>query len=236
MIYNANYGILTSERCHKLFTKINKRYLCDKCKSNRSDFSSKDQKGTSFYSNLLLGFSSTKITASVDVLIVGEAHGGGRKEDFRKEQKDLWFEIDQIAKYYRKLPDKTFHQQQIRILLENLDNSGVTWVFTDLIKCFVWHGFDKGYNLDGSFNWKTAIRYCSKYLEEQIEVLQPQKILGLGGTVARYFNLDKPEHGRDYAMKNRNCTYIHSLFPSRWTADQWAVKKGWESITPKLVS
>lgn len=236
MFSDAKYGIL-AEPSRRLFKKFNnERPFCDECKSERTKFSDKDRKGTPFYSNFLLGFSSKNTIVPIDVLIVGEAHGGGRKEDFREKQEELYTEIHQIAKYYRELPDKTFHQQQVRILLENLDRAGVSWVFTDLIKCFVWRGLDKDNDLDGRTNWNVAIKHCRKYLEGQIALLQPKKILGLGGTVTQDFNIDKPEHGGIYTIKVSNCSYIHSLFPSRWTADQWAVKKGWELIIPKLLS
>jgi hypothetical protein len=233
---DAQYGILASEPSRGLFAKFNKRPFCRECQSERSKFSEKDRKGTPFYSNLLLGFSSKNIMVPLDVLIVGEAHGGGRKEDFREKQKELFTEIHQIAKYYRELPDKTFHQQQLRILLENLDQAGVTWVFTDLIKCFVWHRHDEVNDLDGRMNWETAIKHCRTYLEEQIALLRPRKILGLGGTVSQYFNIDEPQHGGIYTIRIKSCSYIHSLFPSRWTADQWAEKKGWDLIIPRLVS
>jgi uracil-DNA glycosylase len=111
---------------------------------------------------------------------------------------------------------------------------GLIWVFTDLIKCFVWHGADKENGLYGIKNWGKAIIYCGKYLEEQIRLLQPRKIIGLGGTVAQNFGLDKPEHGSIHSIRI-NSVYVHSIFPAQWTADLWVAKNGWEPVIQKLV-
>jgi len=134
----------------------------------------------------------------------------------------LDYEVWQIARYYRSLPDKTFHQQQVRNLLEILDDKEKTWVFTDLIKCFVWHGKDG--DLDGRKNWQDAIEFCSTYLEEQIEFLKPRKILGLGNTVTQYFK-----------AHSHKPIYVGSLFPSQWTADLWVAREGWKPVITKLL-
>jgi uracil-DNA glycosylase len=130
---------------------------------------------------------------------------------------------------------RKFHQQQMRILLQYLDTAKKSWVFTDLIKCFVWHGFDKKSKLHGNINWLAAIKYCRRYLDQQIDLLQPRRILGLGGTVAKYFGLDKPQHGSVQRIDSPQCLYVHSLFPSQWTADQWIAQKGWEKVIQNLV-
>ena len=77
------YGILTNQTCLTLFEKINRRPYCNECQKKRSKFLEKDKKHNSCYSNLLLGFSSEDIDIPIDVLIVAEAHGGGREENFR---------------------------------------------------------------------------------------------------------------------------------------------------------
>jgi hypothetical protein len=231
-----DYGILENTNSRALFEEINKRPHCGNCWFQRSAFETKDKKRHDCRSNLVPGFSSGKISIPIDVLIVGEAHGGGEDDDFR-EQRELDFEVSKMARFYRCLPDKTFHQQQVRILLEKLDKAGKRWVFTDLIKCFVWHGLDKDKKLDSTKNWEAAIKHCSKYLEEQIGLLQPRKILGLGRTVAQYyFRVDKPEHGSIYSISvnGHRTIYVHSLFPSQRTADWWAAKNGWEPVIPKL--
>jgi len=55
-------------------------------------------------------------------MIIAEAHGDGRKEDFRP-QEDFNFEACWLADYYRRAPLKNFHQQQIRDLLQHLDDA-----------------------------------------------------------------------------------------------------------------
>jgi len=224
-----SFGILGDARCRPIYEKINQRELCDKCQAERSPFAILDKKGKPFYSNLLPGFSSPEISIPVDVLIVAEAHGGGRHEDFRP-QKELDYEISWLAAYYLTDTLRKFHQAQMRVLLQYLDTAKKSWAFTDLIKCFVWHGFDKKSNLDGEINWATAIKYCRGYLDQQIDLLQPRKILGLGGTVAKYFELDRPQHGSVQRINNHQSLYVHSIFPSQWTADQWIAKKGWEKV------
>ena len=228
------YGILEDESSRVLFEKINKRLICGKCYSDRKVFETRDQKGHGCRSNLLPGFSSGKIDKPIDILIVAEAHGGGRPEDFRP-QKDLDYEVSWLGDYYLESPLKRFHQQQVRNLLNKLSYAGKTWVFTDLIKCFVWHGSNS--ELNGRDNWMIAIRHCSGYLEEQMSLLQPHMVLGLGGTVAQYFKLDKPKHGSIHGVSiNGNHTvYVHSLFPTQWTADRWVSENGWELVIPKLL-
>ena len=229
-----NYGILEDQKSRVLFEEINGHPRCDKCRSERSDFKTKDKKGHGSYCILLPGFSSEKIKMPVDVLIVGEAHGGG-DDDFRKQGK-LLNEVSKITQYYRGLPDKSFHQQQVRVLLSRLDAIGMTWVFTDLIKCFIWHRADEDKKLNGRKNRKIAIEHCGGYLEEQIILLRPLKVLGLGNTVARYFGIDKPTHSDSCSVRigNRQAVYVHSLFPSQRTADLWVMKSGWEPVVKQL--
>ncbi len=234
--------MLTSESYRDLFEWINKRCLCKGCKNERSKFCTKDKNNHACRSNLIPGFYSKNIVRSIDILIVAEAHGGGRDEDYHEPQLPVDEEVSYIANYY--LTDKVskFHQWQMRELLEHLNKAGKSWVFTDLIKCFVWHGKDKSLNLKGSDNKKKAIKHCRKYLDEQIKVLQPRKILVLGQTVGReYFRLKglkSSNHGRVYPSQidNVKTTLVYSVFPSQITADIWAEKGGWELVIEKLTS
>lgn len=228
-----NYGILREKTCFKLFQRINTRFLCNQCHRERLKFSIKDKKNNNSYSNLLPGFSSEKIKFPLDLLIVAQAHGGGRKEDFRN-QVDLEAEIVNLAEYYLIKPIKKYHQQEMRYFLSYLNNKRINWVFTDLIKCFVWRGYDEKNNLDGSENVRIAIKNCSLYLKRQIKVLRPPKVLVLGKTVAiEYFELpNKLEHGNIYtgSIGDHEFPIVYSIFPSQFTADLWVEHGGWRKI------
>ena len=224
-----NYGILTNQKCQNVFEKINERTECKACQEARKQFSKNDKKFNNSYSNLLPGFSSGEVEIPIDVLIIGQAHGGGEKEWFR-EQKNLEYEVNRLADYYLTEPLETFHQQEMRYLFEALNKRGKKWVFTDLIKCFV-------SQKDNKLNLDRAIEYCRNYLEKQIEVLRAKKILSLGKTVAKeYFNLElgkwKDEHGTIHNCKFpiANSLVIVSIFPSKNTADLWVENGGWEKV------
>ena len=173
----------------------------------------------------------------IGVLIVGEGHGGREGDDFRT-QDTLDNEVDKMGNYYLNHPDKSFHQQQVRVLLETLDSQGVSWVFSDLVKCFVWHGIDKKNNLNGMENERIAKKYCGKYLADQVTKLQPRKILGMGGKVSQYFGVYKAQHGekRVVNVEGFKTIYFHSLFPTQRTADQWVAKNGWEPIIRQIAN
>jgi hypothetical protein len=218
-----SYGILDQQPFRQVFEKINGRQLCGVCREKRAIFYDKDQKSDSF-SNLLPGFSSSTVNLPLDVLIVAEAHGGGRIKDFR-QQKDLEFEVNNIAQYYLESKLERFHQQEVRSLLNILDKSKVKWVLTDLIKCFVHQDYKE--------NREIAIKYCSEYLNEQIESFQPKQIIVLGKTVAnKYFRLNRLNHGDMKFIKTRNGTskLIYSIFPSRNTADLWVANDAWKPV------
>jgi len=200
-------GILQNDKTRSLFEQINDDHChCDPCPFKLN-------------SNLLPGFSSQKIEIPVDVLIVAEVPA---KRDY-EPQKELISKVTMMNDYYREDPPKSFHQQQIKDLLDSLDERGKSWVFTDIIKCFV---------SQDSENKRKAIQHCFKYLEEQIEVIQPSGILGLGGTVARGLKVKESVHGGDCRIEigNHKCIYVHSLFPSGRTADKWVKSGGWGQV------
>lgn len=232
-----DYGILKERTCFKLFERINTRFLCNQCHRERVKFSTMDKKKHNSHSNLLPGFSSENIKLPLDLLIVAEAHGGGREEDFRN-QVDLKAEIVNLAEYYLIKPIKKYHQQEMRHLLNYLNNKRIKWVFTDLIKCFVWRGYENKNNLDGSENVRIAIRNCSTYLKEQIKTLRPKKVLALGKTVAiEYFKLpNKLEHGNTYAglVGDQEFPIVYSIFPSQFTADLWVEHGGWKKVSNNI--
>lgn len=233
---SISQGILRERTCRDLFEKTNGRPYCEKCQGDRILFAQYDKKHNDCYSNLLPGFSSEIVKIPIDLLVVAEAHGGGRIENFRPQCK-LQIEIAGLAKYYLSEPLQKFHQEQVRALLTWLDANGKNWVFTDLIKCFVWSGRARKKNkLKGADNRKVAIKHCKAYLDEQIEALRPRKILCLGRTTARqYFQLEGAlQHGLGRKIKNDESTLVFSIFPSRNTADLWAANRGWERIFRRL--
>src|SRR5690606_33477447 len=130
-----------------------------------------------FMSNLLPGFSSKKISLPIEILVVAESHGGGRPEGFSGKQKSLPVEVNELENYYRTQPLRKFHQNEIRTLLNHLDDLKVTWVFTDLVKCYV--------SKSNRQNLKMAADHCAKYLTRQIDVLKPQIIITLGNFVSK---------------------------------------------------
>lgn len=233
-----NYGILSDKVSRQLFEEINKRTYCNDCQKERSIFSIKDKKYNNCYSNLLPGFSSKKTSIPIDILIVAEAHGGGREDTFRP-QTNLEIEIAGLGNYYLKFPLQKFHQSEMRKLLNILNESDKNWVFTDLIKCFVWQGRDNSKKLKVSKNKETAIEYCRKYLDKQIHTLRPKKILSLGNTVTKkYFNLnDHICHGSVHKLSINDYSFelVFSIFPSRNTADRWVEYGEWENIVSKLI-
>jgi len=148
-------------------------------------------------------------------------------------------EIAGLAEYYLSESLQKFHQKEIRKLLRTLNDNRKTWVFTDLIKCFVWQGKDKKNNLKASDNKDLAIQKCHIYLDEQIEILRPNNVLSLGRTVTQqYFKLQgKFEHGSIHKCRIKNHTFnmVFSIFPSRNTADLWVANGEWKKILPKLI-
>lgn len=182
-------GILRPGPLCTLFDEINRRPYCDECRDARKLFGDRDKKH-GCYSNLLPGFSSTDVKMQLDVLIVAEAHGGADKEDEEemfRPQKGLDHEVTWLAEYYRSKPLVKFHQQEVRHLLDELDTLHKTWVFTDLIKCYV-DNRSKG-------NREEAIKHCSAYLKMQINLLRPRHILALGRTVSRHLGCPDLKHG-----------------------------------------
>ena len=216
-------GILDNSKARTLFKKINETPECEKCRKDRKEFIEKDKKykikeNIDHYSNLSPGFSSVKIRIPIDILIIGEAHSGKGKKYFREQEKLVDDEVSEMMGDYLGEKLKTFHQKQIRALIRTLDRDERTWVFTDLVKCFVWH--NKGKKLDGKGdildskeqkkkalevkdNFGIAVTHCKEYLEDQIKILNPKLILCLGGKVrGEVLGLLYPEILPDYKNKS----------------------------------
>ncbi|HEV7331886.1 MAG TPA: uracil-DNA glycosylase family protein [Flavisolibacter sp.] len=224
-------GILSHPACKEFYEQINSRQLCVRCREERKMFAPNDKKHNSSYSNMIPGFSSRHLNIPIDVLIIAEAHGGGRKEGFR-EQIGLQAELEGLEHYYLQQDLSKHHQSEMRKLLIQFDELNFSWVFTDLVKCFVWQA-NKG-GLDGRENFKIAIRHCSKYLDEQLSLLKPKVILSLGSRVSSFFEIKYPKHGNVYQRKG--FSVLHSTFPSRNTADHWVKNKEWVPIINQIGS
>ncbi len=229
-----NYGILDLDVTYKLFDKINKRKLCAKCKEERKLYLPADRKNYGCESNLLLGFSSPQIRIPLDLLIIAQAHAGG-KQTYRS-QRDTNFEVKNLGDYYldpeRNLNNlRTFHQKECRILFRYLNSRKISWLFTDLIKSYV--SSDKK-------NMQIAVKHCSKYLTEQIQILEPKKILCLGKLVSKHISKlesKQIQHGSVFVthINNKNTRIIFSMFPSARTSDKWIEIGGWRKIIPLLL-
>ena len=203
----------------------NENLVCLECRYQRRVYEDHDKKykntdeDVDSFSNMCPGFSSRNVTPPIDLLIVGHSHGGGDKHGYR-QQMSLGKEIAEMSEYY--LPsegerDRTYHQQQIRCLIDNLGEDA-KWVFTDLVKCYVWRGdfpkkerdkykerlirerenpliikakkgkeSEEGLIPSGRHNIRLATRYCGYYLLQQIKFLEPGYILCLGKDVYRFF-------------------------------------------------
>jgi len=228
------YGILANKKVRELLEAINERPYCKKCRSDRKDFQNKDMKkgedGEKHLGIIIPGFSSPEVSP-LDIMIIADSIGGGRKGDFRpKTNIPLEKVVHYLGDYY--LDDKiaTFHQYQMRKLLYWLERDFQSnWIFTDLVKCFVYQGGEQVNGRNGKANMKKAIGYCSQYLDDQIEKLNPQIILILGTRVAsNYCNLRSSQlrqlkHGDRFKCNrnDRHHDFIYSIFPSMRTADIW---------------
>lgn len=228
------YGILTEPSSRELFEKINRRYLCEECRAARKGFLEKDRgegvDGKKHLGIIIPGFSSPKVVP-LDIMIIAESIGGGRKDDFRQEASlPLELVIPHLRNYYFSEQIIRFHQYEMRKMLNWLENDlKKTWVFTDQVKCFVYQGREIVEGEDGNDNMKKAIKHCSKYLDEQIQCLNPKVFLVLGKKVAENYcdikgrRLRELTHGQRGTFNKNGISYnfIYSIFPSGRTADIW---------------
>ena len=231
-------GILTNEKVKEYYENLNfNLHQCNQCRTARIKYEQHDKKKTGHYCSVGMGFSSERLSIPIDVLILSESHGGGDKAGFR-EQKTLQKEINEFNYYYREYDIVKFNQYLIRQLVSTLDKMNKTWLFTDLLKCFVAKEED---------NMTLAIQYCSIYLMEQLSLLRPKVIICLGNKaftfLKQYFDLKevpKKKHGSIYDITfNSNgisfdSKIITSLFPSQWNADRWVANDGWNPIIEKV--
>lgn len=223
------HGILKNKKVREIFEEINKGKNCKKCSKQWNG-----NKGRS--SNLIPGFSSKKISIPIEVLIVSKEHGG-TDDRWYEGQNTLPEEIEKIRNYYLEEKLKKYNQEQIRKLCFQLDQEGITWVFTDLIKCFVEHDEEKDKTI-------VAVKNCKKYLNKQIEVLKPKIIIVLGRFVLEnYFNEHKKLKRLIFEEKikliNRedrplNYKIIPSYFPTGQHADNW-VRSGKSERIVKII-
>lgn len=188
------------------------RPLCGECRSRRRKFKKADQKGHGRFSNFLIGFSNSEIHAlekGIDVLFVLESHGG--HEDAFKEEKDFRT-ADQSAvwlrDYYLSEKIKKFHQYEIRKLLAVLrdERPPLQYFITDVVKCYV---AKEGRNM------LQAERYCSQYLKDQIDLLDPKIFVTFGNSAYK-------------AMKRIGLSedkIVRLVFPGSRSADRWVEQR-----------
>jgi uracil-DNA glycosylase len=198
----------------------------------------------------------------VNVLVVAQEHGGGGQDSFR-EQKNLDDEVAILHNFYMeeckyfvkkkekpKTLDKSFHQREIRLILKWLNNrkSPLSWVFTDLVKCYVWRKEEE--DVDGGENRNKAIKKCIELLDKQITVLKPRVVLALGDIstkallekyVSTNYDWDhNKEEDRFNKIKmelpkaNTHSWLLPSYFPSGMTADLWVRENCRERIEDAL--
>jgi hypothetical protein len=200
-----------------------KRPYCNACQKKRGNFKKEDQsyhgKHTNRYSRMMVGFNRGKISElnpPIDILFVLESVGGGREEDFKPDFENVEESADYLRQYYLSKPIEKFHQSEIRKILTDARIYKKTYFVTDLVKCFV--AKEKG-------NFIQAAKECKKYLQEQIDFLQP-KILVLFGRLAQdaVKTLNKPAR----------CQVIELRFPSQRTADDWT-KECYEKNSADLI-
>ena len=178
------------------------------------------------------GFASERVDVPLDLLVIGNAHAGTVAGDFR-DQWSLADEIQRMDSYYRELPDKSYHQQQVRLLLEKLNRMSMTWVFTVLVKCFVWNNTPeaKRNNVD------VAIGYCKRYLQDQLRTCVPKVVVSLGRMAARELGLKNWEHGgepQQVRYGDQELSVVTSMFPSAMTANRWIQQRGWEPVLGQM--
>lgn len=224
-------GILNHPVIRKHYEeKINTRPLCEDCWKARKDFEDLEKRHNKCYSTLGPGFSSETIDIPLDVLVIADSHGGGDKTGY-VPQRTLEEELEGFKTYYMDAPLQTFHQKYTRTLLSELDRLEKSWVFTDLLKCFVSKGNRKR---NGRNNFNTAISHCRIYLDEQINLFQPSYIIGFGKNVSTALGINdaKMKHGQSYQFGKS--ILITSYFPSQWNADRFIANGEWDSIIKHL--
>lgn len=210
---------------------LNRDNLCIACREKRIEFAKDDKKWDKDgekrgYSDFLGGFGEEK--KGVDVFIILDSHGGGRKWP---EIKPSLEEMNEKLKiYYLKEDPNSFHQMEMRKIIQELEQKKISWYVSDLVKCFVKNKKIKNPDKD---NRKIAEDHCfDNYLKKQILLLQPKIILMLGGKVIRIIERNilqknKIKHGNYLLGKNEfiSTHFLYSLFPAQWTADIW-IKHG----------
>lgn len=173
---------------------------------------------------------TTEVNKPIDVLLILEGHGGGHNWDKidddlvsqNKEMRDFYLEskqdgvpMDEKYQYW------SYHQKEIKILLDSLSNLQLSWVLTDFNKCYVDKKKKKNHNL--------AAQYCSEYLIEQINTFSPSIIILFGGDVQSWY---KKWVMNDLELKPE---VIKSKFPSQSSANSWVKQGGIEYIIENIM-
>lgn len=183
------------------------------------------------HSNIIPGFYSTsqlkESEKKINLLILAESHGGDIT--FFRKQWSKQEEIEFISSFYLSNENKTFHQQQIKILLNWLEEENISWYFTDLVKCYV-----KKERIGEKDNFKLALKQCKNYLTPQLKEINAKLILCLGKTVYEAHTGDKLKGSVELNHGELISNKIFSCFPSRNTADLWVKIDGWKKVKQKI--
>lgn len=230
------FELLKDDQIYSELEQINNRIHCKACQNARALFQKEDFKKQGRYSELCIGTASKKIKP-LDVLIVSESHGGGgtfRDQLLLKEELESFYEF-----YVNETPKRT-NQYLVHQFLNYLNSQQISWFFTDLIKCFV----AKGKVRQGVNNISTATRHCSKYLDQQISVLQPKVILTFGGPATNHFKKGMHRshlHGNQkkitYLLNGNHTeiTLIQSIHPTSQNTNYWVEYGGWAPVVNSLM-
>lgn len=216
--------------------------ICKQCRVKRKEWKKDEQKfgpNKNKYSNFLGGVGKTE---NIDIFIISDAHGGGKKqydEDIALQDSNKILE-----NHYLNDNIITFYQKEMRQLFKKLDEKGIRWYASDLVKCFV----KSGKKLKA--NREIAEEFCFKnYLEHQIKTLNPKIILLLGGAVINKIeeqNWFEKRQGKWHLTEHHGETktgqigdkypvsFIFSLFPSKNTADRWVKCGEWDKVIKQI--
>jgi hypothetical protein len=227
---------------HDTLCEVNNRSRCEACRHARLNFRGVDRKFDA-YSNMIPGFYSATYpnlatSHEVDVMIIGDSHGGGGGEEVYREQYEADKEIDLIRNYYLQETFDSYHQEQMYLLFTKFDKNRVSWYFTDLLKCFV--AREKATiptSKKKEDNFKLATEHCKHYLEEQLSRVRSKVIITLGGHVfgeiKKLLKFNAPFlHGN--FTRAGDTTIISSYFPSERRANLWVKKGKWRPIETVL--
>ena len=210
----------------KYSENLEKRVDCNLCRkkrkfANKYDKIGEEKKKHNDFSPFVGIISNpSSINPPADILIICEGHGGG---DWSKI-KNAKCQAQETYKYYLCQKIKTFHQHEIRDLLNELTNLKKTWVLTDFIHCYVRNKYKfkkDGWWKSGRRNKKKAAELCTEYNQRIIDYFRPMNIVLFGDNVGKWYK-------RCNTPKNSEVKQFS--FPSQMAADAWVRNGGVNAI------